>query len=214
MILKTKKLTILCVLTLFSTGLVGCGGSGTGLNPEIAGVAGPDVEMVDGKFILSMAFENINFDGGLTVPVPKYPNSSLSVGPDFESDGMLIVFTVAIEDFVNINDRYMDPQTLPGGRPLPGVASGALPALALKIPEVLNSVFYVGPKVMGFFVPFNKLDLKGGILTFRFHDKDGVRVGNISLVGEDQVGTNAGLLVLINIDNRIQTSINSHMASL
>lgn len=212
--LQKNKLWIAALATIFSFSLVGCGGAGGGLNPEIAGVDGPNVEMIDGRFIMSMTFENISFDGGLTLPIPKYPNSSLAIGPDFESDGMLIVFTVAIEDFVNINDRFMDPQTLPGGRPLPGVAAGQLPALALKVPEVLDSVFYVGPKVLGLFVPFKRLDLKGGILTFRFHDTDGVRVGNISLVGQDQNKDNAGLLMLVNVDSRIQGAINTHMAAL
>lgn len=209
-----KKIGTAISVFVLGFGLVGCGGKGGGLNPEIAGIDGPNVELIDGRFILSMTFEDISFDGGVTLPVPNYPNSSLSVGPDFESDGMLLVFTVAIEDFVDVNGRYMDPQKLPGGRPLPGVSSGRLPAAAMRIPQVLNSVFYVGPKVLGFFVPVKQLDLQGGILTFRFHDKDGVRVGNISLVGQDQNGKNAGLLVLINIDTRIQTSINNHMASL
>ena len=202
-------------MTLFlSVGLVGCGGAGGGLNPEIAGVKGPNVELIDGRFLLSMAFANINVAGGITIPIPKYPNSSLSIGPDFETDGMLVVLTVAVEDFVNIGDRGLDPQKLPGGRPLPGVGAGQLPAIALRIPEILNSVLYVGPKVLGFFVPFKKLDLAGQILSFRFHDKAGVRVGNISLVGQDANKENGGILVLINIDKRIQTAINMQMAGL
>lgn len=197
-----------------SLGLVGCGGGQNGgLNPEIAGVKGPNVELVDGRFILSMAFTNIPITGGITIPIPKYRNSSLSLGPDFETDGMLIVLTVAVEDFVDVGDRGLDPQKLPGGRALPGVAAGQLPAIALRVPELLNSVLYVGPKVIGFFVPFKRLDLAGQILTFRFHDKAGVRVGNISLVGQDPNKENGGILVLINIDQRIQTAMQMMLAS-
>jgi hypothetical protein len=211
--IRRKCLVVVGALTL-SIGLVGCGGQGGGLNPEIAGVKGPNVELLDGRFLLSMAFANLNVSAGITIPIPKYPNSSLSIGPDFETDGMLVVLTVAVEDFVNIGDRGLDPQKLPGGRPLPGVASGQLPAIALRVPEILNSVLYVGPKVIGFFVPFKGLDLAGQVLSFRFHDKAGVRVGNISLVGQDQQKQNGGILVLINIDQRISTAMKMQLAGL
>lgn len=209
-----KNILTVSFALILSIGLVGCGGQGGGLNPEIAGVKGPNVELIDGRFLLSMSFANINLSGGTTIPIPKYPNSSLSIGPDFETDGMLVVLTVAVEDFVNVGVQGLDPQKLPGGRPLPGVSSGQLPAIALRVPQLLNSVLYVGPKVLGFFVPFKRLNLQGQILTFRFHDKAGIRVGNISLVGHDQNQENGGILVLINIDQRIQTAINMQLAGL
>lgn len=208
-----QRITGLAVALLLSFGLVGCGGATGGVNPEIAGVKGPTVELVDGRFLLSMAFTGLAVDAGVTIPIPNYPNSSLSLGPDFETDGMLVVLTVSVADFVNIGDRGADPQKLPGGRPLPGVAAGQLPAIALRVPELMNSVLYVGPKVLGFFVPFKKLDLAGQILTFRFHDKAGVRVGNISVVGQDENKQNGGLLVLINIDTRIQTAMKMSLAA-
>jgi hypothetical protein len=209
-----RKLVTLTLAFVFSVTLVGCGGSGSGTNPNIAGVTGPTVELVDGRFILSMGFSNVALNGGVTLPIPKYPNSSLSIGPDFASNGMLIVLTIAVQDFVNVNANGLNPQTLPGGRPLPGVAQGALPAIALQVPQLLNSVFYVGPQVLGFFVPFKGLNLAGAILTYRFFDKTGVQVGNISVVGQDQNKQNGGILVLVNIDSRIQTAINAAMAAL
>lgn len=209
----TRRILGIAVACIVSTGLVGCGGQTGGINPEIAGVKGPNVELVDGRFLLSMAFTNLSADAGITIPIPNYPNSSLSIGPDFETDGMLVVLTVSVADFVNIGDRGASPQKLPGGRPLPGVSAGQLPAIALRVPELLNSTLYVGPKVLGFFVPFKQLDLAGQILTFRFHDKSGVRVGNISLVGQDENRQNAGILVLINIDTRIQTAMKMSLAA-
>lgn len=177
--------------------LSGCGGSSTGSNPTIDGVDGPHVSYVNGTVILSMTFQNIAIDGGATIPIPKYPNSTIQVGPDFQSGGTLLSLTVNATDFLGNQGKGLDPQTLPGGRALPGVAAGSLPAIAVQIPKLANTVLYFGPQVIGFFVPFSKLDLAGSIITYRFHNAAGEAVGNISLVGSDANGANAGLLMLM-----------------
>ena len=61
----------------------------------------------------------------------------------------------------------------------------------------MNMVFYVGPDVLGVFVPFNKLNLQGAIVSFRFYNKSGSPVGMLSLVGSDSAGKNAGILALV-----------------
>ncbi len=182
------------------TSLVGCGGSGGGTNPVIDGVDGPFVEYVWGKVLLAMVLKNVSVDAGVTMPIPKYPNSTLQVGPDFNSAGTLISLTINGSDFLDNKGEGFDPTTLPGGRPLPGVASGSLPAIAIQIPSLSNSVLYVGPEVLGFFMPFSGLDTAGAIISFRFHNKAGAPVGTLSLVGADTNGLNAGLLALMNVD--------------
>ena len=195
-----KTIAMAGLLALTPVAFTGCGGSGSGLNPQIAGVTGPNVEFVGGRVMLSMVLQNVSIDGGATIPIPKYPNSSLQVGPDFQSSGTLIMLTVSAADFLGTGTQGLDPQSLPGGRPLPSVAAGALPAIALQVPKLANMVFYVGPQVMGFFVPFNKLDLAGSILTFRFHNSAGEAVGILGLVGSDQNGANAGILAMMRAD--------------
>lgn len=193
--MKAAGVAVLMAITLSA-----CGSKGGGVNPSIDGITGPDVELVNGRLVLSMVFNNIQLDGGATIPIPKYPNSSVQVGPDFQSAGTLLVLTVAVTDFLGDKGTFFDPQTLPGGRPLPSVASGVMPAIAIQVPQLFNSVFYVGPEVLGFFVPFNKLDLAGSILSFRFHNKAGEPVGILSLVGSDAAGKNAGILALMRAD--------------
>ena len=183
-------LGLAAVVTLSS-----CGGSSSGSNPTIDGVDGPNVSYVNGTVILSMTFQNIVIDGGATIPIPKYPNSTIQVGPDFQSGGTLLSLTVNASDFLGNQGKGLDPQTLPGGRALPGVAAGSLPAIAVQIPKLANTVLYFGPEVIGFFVPFNKLDLAGSIITYRFHNSAGEAVGNISLVGSDANGANGGLVL-------------------
>jgi hypothetical protein len=199
-IVQLKKVAVTGLAVAMAITLSACGGSGKGVNPSIEGITGPDVELVNGRLVLSMVFNNLSVDGGATIPIPKYPNSSIQVGPDFMSSGTLLVLTVSVSDFLGDRGRMFDPQTLPGGRPLPSVAAGVLPAIAIQVPQLFNSVFYVGPEVLGFFVPFNKLDLAGAILSFRFHNKKGDAVGILALVGSDAQGANAGILAMMRAD--------------
>lgn len=187
------KLALVPVLALV---LSACGGNGSGTNTKIDGIDGPHVEIVNGNIIMSLVFQNMSIDGGATIPIPKYPNSTLQIGPDFQSNGTLFSLTVKVSDYLGNVGAGLDPHTLPGGRPLPGVASGALPSVAFQIPQLMNTTFYVGPDVIGFFVPF-KLDTSGAILTFRFYDNSSKPVGNLSLVGADQEGKNSGVLLLL-----------------
>lgn len=200
---------LLALLMIVSVGLVGCGGDGSGLNPEIDGVVGPNVEFSGEYMQMSMVFKTLKLDGGLTLPIPEFPNSSLSIGPDFQSDGTLLTLAVSVKDF-GVDDDLLDPTRLPGGRPLPGVASGELPAVALQIPQLFNTIFYVGKQIVGFFVPTDFLNLdviKGAILTFKFHNGEGKRIGNLSLVGGDENSENAGILILINVDLELRNFI-------
>jgi hypothetical protein len=188
------------VAVLVTTIMSGCGGAGTGVNTKIDGITGPDVEVVNGRVVLSMVFNNVAIDGGATIPLPKYPNSSVQVGPDFASAGTLLTLTVSADDFVKVGSNPFSAQSLPGGRPLPTVSAGTLPAVALQIPQLFNSVFYVGPSVIGFFVPYSKIDLAGSIVSFRFYNKAGAAVGTLSLVGADSAGKNSGVLALMAAD--------------
>ncbi len=167
---------------------------------EIPGVDGPTLHLVDDQLLISMVFENLVVDGGLRYPIPKYPNSHIEIAPDFESDGTLMVVAVDLDDVFSGHLDQLDPQALPGGRPLPGVASGKLPAVAFSIPKWNNMGFYLGPKLFGVFVPVPGLNMQGAMVTARFY-ADGKRQGNISLVGEDTEGENSGFLLMLDLDS-------------
>ncbi len=201
---QLKKYTGAGIAVLMAITLSACGGKTckdpSKCNTEIAGMVGPDVEVVNGRLVLSMVFKDIHIDGGATIPIPKYPNSSVQVGPDFQSSGTLLVLTVSVTDFLGDKGTFFDPKTLPGGRPIPGIAAGVIPAVAIQVPQLLNMVFYVGPEVIGVFVPFKKLEMQGAIVSFRFYNKAGEPVGMLSLVGQDAQGLNAGILAMIRAD--------------
>ncbi len=207
--------------SLFVTGLfflssllvTACGDGSDGRNIEIAGVDGPHVTLVDQYMTVSMVFENLNVEGGLRYIIPRYPNSYVEIGPDFESDGTLMVFKMNLNDVFDMDTRTLDPQALPGGRALPGVASGTLPAVAFSIPEFHNVSVYLGRDVFGLFVPVDSLGIGQSMLTARFYSS-GSRVGNISLVGQDINGENSGILLLLDMGRSTERRLKSYLRGL
>ena len=86
------------------------------------------------------------------------------------------------------------------GRPLPGVRNGRLPAVAFSIENFYGVGVYIGPKVFGLFVPFDT-GFDTAVITARFYT-DGVRTGNISLIGSDDNGQNSGLLLMLDLGSK------------
>lgn len=192
-----RKLKPLYAIFAGALALTGCGGSGTGTNPTISGVSGPNVSFVNNDVVVSMVLENVSLDGGATIPIPKYPNSSFEIAPDFQSGGTLLSLTISATDFLGNQGAGLNPQTLPGGRALPGVAAGSLPAIAVQIPKLDNAVLYLGPSVIGVFVPVKLPNIDGAIVTYRFYNTANAAVGNISVVGPDTSGANSGILAMM-----------------
>lgn len=197
-IIKIKAIVLAMFLSVF---LVSCGGSSGTSNLSIPGVDGPKVTLMSDSVLISAVFQNVMLDGGLRYAIPKYPNSYIEVGPDFESSGTLMSVNVSLKDiFAHIDGglTLLDPQKLPGGRALPGVLSGQLPAVAFSIEKFKNMSIYLGPKVFGVFFPIN-LDIGvNNIITARYYINN-KRGGNLSLVGKDANGENSGFLLLIDL---------------
>src|SRR6185437_3629383 len=150
----------------------GCG-KGSNKNVQIDGVQGPNVGFVDGTLTMSVVLTQVSLNVGARVEIPNMPNSYLEIGPDFQTNGTLISIGLAAQDITKLaGGDLLDPSTLPGGRPLPGVIDGQLPAIAVTVPKLDHIVFYVGPTVFGVFVPV-ALPWQNYIGTFRFYDGTG-----------------------------------------
>jgi len=190
-----KAIIVSAALTvsLFSAS---CGNSNFQL--QIPGVKGPTVSLIEDKVLISMIFENLQIDGGLRYAIPKYENSYLEISPDLQSGGTLFAAMVSLQDLFHGNLHLLPPQLLPGGRPLPGVAGGSLPAVAFSIPKFYNIAFYLGPSVFGIFVPI-KMDIGNTIVTARFY-MGKTRAGNVSVVGPDTNQENSGVLLLLDLN--------------
>jgi hypothetical protein len=188
------------ILTL---GFASSCGNNSGKNIEIAGIKGPNVSLMQDSLLVSMVFENVQMDGGLRYNIPKYKYSFLEVSPDAESNGTLMMISISLQDLVGGGLDQLDPQKLPGGRNLPGVVGGKLPAVAFSIEKFNNMSFYLGKDVFGIFVP-STVGVDGAIASFRYYVANKA-AGTISLVGNDENGENAGILLMLNINSQAQS---------
>ncbi len=197
--IKSYKKIIFSFLMILSLGFVSSCGNNSGKNIEIAGLKGPTVSLLQDNLLVSVVFENLQMDGGLRYNIPKYKYSYLEVSPDAESNGTLMVISISLQDLVGGGLDQLDPQKLPGGRNLPGVASGALPAVAFSIEKFNNMSFYLGKDVFGIFLP-TQVGVDGAIASFRYYIGSKA-AGTISLVGNDTNGENSGVLLMLNINH-------------
>lgn len=181
-----------------------CGQNDTS-NIEIAGVKGPTVSLLQDNLLISMVFENVQLDGGLRYNIPKYKYSYLEISPDLQSNGTLMSISVSLKDIVEGGLDQLDPQKLPGGRNLPGVATGSLPAVAFSIEKFHNMSFYLGKDAFGIFVPA-KIGVDGAIASFRYYVGQ-QRAGTISVVGNDANGENAGVLLMLDMKGQIKKQL-------
>ena len=182
----------------------GCG-SGSTKNVVIQGITGPNVSFVNNTMTMTVTLQNVNLQFGGRVSIPQAPNSYLEVGPDFQSNGTLISLGLDANDINSLtgnNAHLLNPLDLPGGRPLPGVAAGTMPGLAVQIPKWDNVTLYFGPQVFGTFVPVT-LPFSNFIGSYRFYAADGTSIGTISVVGADAANKNSGFLLLVNISGKV-----------
>ncbi len=207
---RTKLLILSSLLTLglFSTS---CGNGTSSANMQVPGVQNMSVKLVQDSVLISMVFTSIQLDGGLRYSIPKYPNSFLEISPDLQSAGTLLSLNISLKDALNTNLQTLDPQSLPGGRALPGVAGGRLPAVAFSIEKFHGIGVYLGPKLFGVFLPLKNLNIGSTIITARYYVGSN-RVGNLSLVGQDANGENSGLLLLLDMNANVQTQLKAYAA--
>jgi hypothetical protein len=203
---RSKSLVAGILLSL-SLLVTGCGDGSDGRNVQIAGVQGPTVTLQQDNVLISFVFENLALDGGIRYGIPRYPNSYIEISPDLLSGGTLMAVSLKIDDVFSGGLQQLPAQALPGGRALPGVASGRLPAVAFSIEKFNNMAFYVGPQIFGVFVPVN-LNIGNSIATFRYFT-EGRRTGNLSLVGHDANGENSGILLMLDMSSSVQRQLKS-----
>ncbi len=199
---KTSLLTLATIATLGFT--TSCG-KNDAANIEIAGMKGPNITLLQDNMMISAVFENIQIDGGLRYNIPKYKYSFLEISPDVASTGTLMQVSISLKDIVDGGLDGLDPQKLPGGRPLPGVSGGALPAVAFSVEKFNNMSLYVGKDVFGIFLPA-AVGIDGAMASFRYYVGDKA-AGTISLIGKDANGENSGVLLLLNMKGQIKSQM-------
>ncbi len=206
MLNKWKKVFV-SLIALSTLGFATSCGNNSSSNIQIAGVNGPTVTLLQDNLMISMVFENVQLDGGLRYNIPKYKYSYLEISPDLQSSGTLMSISVSLKDIVDGGLDGLDPQKLPGGRSLPGVTGGSLPAVAFSIEKFHNMSFYLSKDVFGIFIPA-QVGVDGAIASFRYYMNQKA-AGTISLVGNDDKGENAGILLMINLKGATKSKMMS-----
>ena len=199
------KTSLMTVATIFTLGFATSCGNNSTSNIQIAGINGPTVTLLQDNMMISMVFENVQLDGGLRYNIPKYKYSFLEISPDLNSNGTLMQVSVSLKDIVGGGLDKLDPAKLPGGRNLPGVSSGSLPAVAFSIEKFNNMTLYVGKDVFGIFIPA-AIGVDGAIASFRYYI-GAKAAGTISVVGNDANGSNAGVLLMLNMTGAVKSQI-------
>ncbi len=204
-----KKSLLLAIFMSMSLFFTGCGPGGK-TNIQIPGVSGPTVALENDHILIDMTFEKIVMDGSLRYAIPQVDDSYVDLSGDAATGGAHMSFVVSINGLLKGLGNSVDPLKLPGGRLLPGVASGALPAVAFSIEKFKNITFYIGKDVFGFFVPFD-VGFDANIASFRYYIGS-KRGGNISLVGRDTEGSNSGILLLLDMNAQVQKQLRNYLA--
>jgi hypothetical protein len=188
------KAAVLCLAIVLTPS---CGQQGANL-PQINGVKGPLFNVVDGQVLMTFKFLNMQVDAGLKAPIPKTQNSYIEFAPNAVDGGMLLVVFMDVEDLKNIDLGVGDGNTLPDGRPLPGVPGGRLENSLRVDTDLYNISFYYHRELFGLWIPVG-FDTAGISGSWNVQIK-GKRVGLLGLVaGNDSRGHKAGGIALLNL---------------
>lgn len=195
--MKQGILSLKCLFLTFALLLATSCGEQPKL-PEIPGVKGPFFNVMDGKIMVTLKLLKANLNAGAKVPIPKTKESYFEVSPNIEDGGTLVVFYVAVDDLKEVDIGVGDPNTLPDGRPLPGVAGGTLENSLRLDTELLDTSFYFHEKLFGFFIPLGwDTNGFGGYWNVVINNKN---IGMLGAVASDDQGRGAGILLFLRLE--------------
>lgn len=166
--------------------------------PEIPGVKGPLFNLLDGKVMVTVKLLKANLNVGAKVPIPKTKASFFEVSPNLEDGGTLLVFFLDLEDLKNMNIGIGDGNTLPDGRPIPGIPGGTLTGSLRADTELLDMSFYFHKSLFGVYIPLGwNTNGFGGYWNVVINQKN---IGLLGAVSSDDQGHGAGFILFLRLD--------------
>jgi hypothetical protein len=166
--------------------------------PEIPGVKGPAFNLMDGKVMVTVKLLRANLNIGAKVPIPKTKESYFEVSPNLEDGGTLVVFYLDVDDLQNMNIGIGDGNTLPDGRPIPGIPGGTLEGSLRADTEILDLSFYYHKSLFGFYIPLGwNTNGFGGYWNVIINEKN---IGMLGAVASDNQGNGAGLILFLRLN--------------
>jgi hypothetical protein len=154
--------------------------------------------LLDGKVMITMKLLKANLNIGAKVPIPKTKDSYFEVSPNVEDGGTLVVFYLDVEDLKNMNIGIGDGNTLPDGRPIPGIPGGTLEGSLRADTELLDMSFYFHKSLFGVFIPLGwDTNGFGGYWNVVINDKNICLLGAVSSDGQ---GHGAGIVLFLRLE--------------
>jgi hypothetical protein len=191
--LSSLKLMALTLTLIFSAS---CGNGLKKLRER--GIDGPSFNVLNGQIILTLKLlrTTLPTGSGGELPIPYTSNSSVEIGPNVLDGGTIIQLFLDPDDIKGVQVAD-DPNTLPDGRPLPGIPGGVLPSLRADT-NLWNTTFYFHQKLMGFYVPFHFNT--HGLAAYYEVIINGINMGMVGVVKSDSEGRNSGLIVFLRLE--------------
>lgn len=199
------KAAVLCAAIVLAPA---CGNQGQGL-PQIEGVKGPIFNVVDGKILVTMKFTNMTgIDAGAKFPLGIVDNSlkesAIEFAPNMEDGGMMLSLYLDKTDLENMDVAVGSGNTLPDGRPVPGIPGGELQNSVRIDAEFkvsgknMKPSFFLHKKFLGLWMPFG-FETAGisGYWNVFVQQKN---VAFLGIVGNDTEGRKAGGLVMLRLE--------------
>lgn len=185
---KISRLSVICSLVIIFGGASKC----NWFKPKIQL---PDVRIAFGDPVtLTLPLKDLEITVGVRIPIKDLDGAFVELIPQMGNNPATVILSVPAATFDNPAFRLRDPATLPGGRPLPRIVEGKLPAIALEIPQWRHIVFYLGLETAAIFVPTKGKDPNVQI-TLPISDGSGRDIGFITRVPQDNSGQNGGYFV-------------------
>jgi hypothetical protein len=176
---------------------VSCGNGKKG----IPGIEDFTVSVLKGRLYVAFVATRLQWDAGVTLPIPGLGDATVSLAPHLSSDGTVFQFQVGIRSIIN-DGKPLPYSGLPDGRFIPDVAGGEMPRWDFQIKQVTLSL-YLSDDAFGVFIP---LDLTGltNMVSIFIEDEKGNRLGKayaippaISEASKNMSGNGSGVLVLL-----------------
>ncbi len=190
------KVAVVCAALMMANA---CGPQGL---PEINGIKGPFVNMLDGQVIVTVKMLNLNVDAGIKVPIPETRASFAELAPNALDGGMMFSMYIDVKDLADLDIGVGDGNTLPDGRPLPGIPGGKLEN-SLRIDTTIGKQdvsWYFHKTLFGVWLPFGFETAQiSGYWNINVNNKN---VGFLGIVGNEvATGRKAGGVVLLRLQN-------------
>lgn len=171
---------------------------------KVSGEAGLDgmgtftYAIAKGRASVSVVFEDLHLDQGVTIPLSRPVGAFVELAPDLKTMGTLFMISVPLESlFQGTGD--LPWVGLPDGRPIPGVTNGVLGALTVNLP-VLGTIFlYMGTDVFGIFFPI-PLPTLPAMVSFKISDEKGNLLGVLYGIPKSAKGAVSGALFLFPVE--------------